>query len=79
MSRRVECRTILVDGQPVIVRGRGEPSAEAIEAIREVARAAQALAAELPDHCYDRTGSILPCLREPEHDPPHRNGRGREW
>jgi hypothetical protein len=76
--QRVECRTVVVDGQPVLVRGRGEPSAEAREALTEVIRAAQTLAAELPPICGVRDG-LIPCVREPEHAPPHRTRSGREW
>lgn len=36
---RVTCRTVMVDGEPVVVRWAGEPAADDLEAIQEVVAA----------------------------------------
>lgn len=73
-------KTINIDGVQVLAHFNGEPDAETVDAVRKVARAAALRAAELPQRCHVREeGRHLPCLREPGHEPPHRDGRGREW
>lgn len=70
-----------VDGEPVRLCGvPRELTEEAAEAIAEVIRAAKREFAQLPARCRAREQDrVLPCLREPGHEPPHRTGPGREW
>lgn len=80
MTRRRSV-TIDVDGKPVrLCGGTGEMTDEAAAAITDLVRAATRLLEQQPALCRAREdGRIMPCLRELDHEPPHRTGSGREW
>lgn len=82
MSRR-DSVDLDVDGRTVRLCGVSkELTPEAAAAIADVIREAARQFAQQPQLCRaqnrDRVMS-LPCLREPDHEPPHRTGNGREW
>jgi len=79
---------LIVDGEPVrLCGGRGPLTPEAAEALADVVRAARAVHAAQPARCLAQPptddGDLHyrrpPCLEAPDHEPPHRNGAGREW
>lgn len=79
---RVVAVIVDVDGESVRAHFDGEPSEATLAAFRDVVRAMRVALANLPELCRVRgraDGSTLPlpCLLDPGHEPPHRDGFGR--